>query len=194
RSAPPAPQKRSWLEILLQRLADLWAKFIDRAIEKGSASAGFGDVLAILAIAAAAAGLLYLIARVAIAFAARRSPRSGQTDRGSAIESLIDPEQAYEAARRAAERGSFGRAVTLLFQAALITLDRSGRVAYDPARTAGEYRRAVRENAASAASPFDELARAFTNVAYADNAVSERDWRSADASFIAFEPLAGAWR
>lgn len=193
-TAPPTPQKKSWLEILLQRLADLWIKFIGSAADKGMASAGIGDVIAFLAVAAAAIALVYLIVRVALLFAARRARRSGDERAGSEIETIPDSRRTYDEARRAAKGGLYGHAVTLLFQAALIALDRAGRVTYDPARTAGEYRRAVRRDAAQAARPFDDLARAFTDVAYADVSVTERDWLSADASFTAFEPLVGIRR
>jgi hypothetical protein len=189
--APPAPKRESWLDLLLKRLAELWSKFLGRAAESGSASAAFGDIIAIIAVAAAAAALVYLIVRVALMLVARRARRRGEERIGTEIATLGDPDQSYAAASRAASEGSYGRAVALLFQAALVVLDRSGRVAYDPARTAGEYRRAVRQTATRAASPFDELARAFTDVAYADKNATEREWMSADASYSRFAPLVG---
>ncbi len=193
-TAPPAAPRQSWLAALLQRLIDLWSKFIGRAAERGMASAGFGDIIAIVAVAVAVAALLYLISRLALLLVERRARRTGDVERGLAIAAPLDPDQTYDEARRAARDGLFGRAVTLLFQAALVTLDRSGRIAYDPARTAGEYRRAVQQAAGRASAPFDDLARAFTEVVYADKTISERDWMSADASFSAFAPLVGFQR
>jgi len=190
-AAPPAPQKESWLDSLLKRLAELWSKFLGRAAASGSSSVALGDIIAIIAVAAAAAALLYLIVRVALMLVARRSRRRGEERIGTEIAAPGDPDLSYAEARRAAGEGSYGRAVALLFQAALVVLDRSGRVAYDPARTAGEYRRAVRLAAARAASPFDDLARAFTDVAYADKDATEREWMSADASYSRFTPLVG---
>ena len=193
-AAPPAQQKQSWLDILLKRLAELWSKFLGRAAASGSSSVALGDIIAIIAVAAAAAALIYLIVRVAQTLVARRSRRRGEEQIGTEIAAPGDPDLSYAAARRAASEGSYGRAVVLLFQASLVVLDRSGRVAYDPARTAGEYRRAVRLTAARASSPFDELARAFTDVAYADKDATEREWMSADASYSRFTPLVGARR
>jgi uncharacterized protein DUF4129 len=190
-AAPPQQQKESWLEILLKRLAELWSKFLGRAAASGSTSVALGDIIAIIAVAAAAAALVYLIVRVALMLVARRARQRGEERIGAEIETPGDPDASYAAARLAASEGSYGRAVALLFQAALVVLDRSGRVAYDPARTAGEYRRAVRQTDARAASPFDELARAFTDVAYADKNATEREWMSADASYGRFTPLVG---
>jgi hypothetical protein len=188
---PPVQQKESWLDLLLKRLAELWSKLLGRAAESGSTSIAFGDIVAIIAVAAAAAALVYLIVRIALMVAARRARHRGEERIGTEIATLGDPDQSYAAAQRAASDGSYGQAVALLFQAALVVLDRSGRVAYDPARTAGEYRRAVRQTTVRAASPFDELARAFTDVAYADKNATEREWMAADASFSRFAPLVG---
>lgn len=56
------------------------------------------------------------------------------------------------AALAAARAGRFREAAALLFAAAVRGLDEGGRIAYDPARTPGEYRRLVRDPA------FDALA------------------------------------
>ncbi len=190
-AGPPVQQKESWLDIILKRLADLWSKLLGRAAESGSSSVVVGDIIAVVAVAAAAAALIYLIVRIALMLLARRARSRGEERIGTEIAIPVDPDVSYAAARRAASEGAYGNAVALLFQAALVVLDRSGRIAYDPARTAGEYRRAVRQTAVRAASPFDELARAFTDVAYADKNATEREWTSADASYSAFAPLVG---
>ena len=68
-------------------------------------------------------------------------------------------------ARAAADAGRYRDAATLLWASALRALDELGRVRYDPARTPGEWRRAVRESA------FDTLARDAVVALFGDRAV-----------------------
>ncbi len=70
-------------------------------------------------------------------------------------------------ARAAAARGEFATAIAALFSAALVTLDARAIVAFDAARTPGEYRRLVRRERPPAADAFDALATLFIRARYA---------------------------
>src|SRR5450755_152858 len=160
-----------------------------------SAAAGIpaiGNILATVLLIAAVVALAFLAYRFALLVVRRGGRRDGSAAAGVPLETAVDADAMYEAARAAARSGSYGNAIALLFNAALIALDRSGRVPYDAARTAGEYRRAVRRNVATASTSFETLARAFTFVAYAQAPAAESDWRAADDAFrcmsLASEP------
>jgi hypothetical protein len=140
-----------------------------------------GDIFAVVLIGVAVLGLAYVGYRIADGFLVRRRPPV--SDDGELLPVGASAEQLHQAALEAARAGSYARAVALLFHASLIVLDRTDRVAYDPSRTAGEYRRLVRRKAQPIAADFDSLARIFTTAAYADEPVDERDWMQASAAF-----------
>ena len=177
--APP-PQPSIWERILdwiFRELAQLF-----QGLE--SATQGvplLGDVFAIVLIGIALLGLAYVAFKIADRFAVRR--RGAALTDGEALPANASADQLHAAARDAARDGNYARAIALLFQASLVVLDRAGRIAFDPARTAGEYRRLVRRKAEWIAGDFDSLARLFTAAAYADLPVAERDYAQAAAAF-----------
>jgi hypothetical protein len=189
-AAPPKKREQSWLGRVLQAIAEWWAKVMYRAIGAAATTPAFGNIAAIILITVAALALAYLVYRIAMLFALRRTRESGSSPAGMPLIAHASADETYDAARAAARSGAFSTATALLFQAALLALDRSGRVPYDSARTAGEYRRAVRRSVASAAPSFETLARAFTYVAYAQEPAGESDWRAADAAYLSLSVTA----
>jgi len=180
-----APEKTLW-QRFIEWLAKEFEKLFGGAFDVANASPLFGKLLAIALLASAAALVVALCYRFAIAYLAGRPRRKGETA-GDVIGPAVDPAALYQAALQAARERSYARAVALIFQASLVALDRAGAVEFDPARTAGEYRRAVRRMRASAAGTFDRLAHAFTYAAYAERPTGEPEWRDAEGAYRAFE-------
>jgi Domain of unknown function (DUF4129) len=189
-AAPPQKREQSWLGRALQAIAKWWASVMFRVIGAAAGTPVIGNIFAIILITAAAAALAFLVFRIALLIAARRAREPELNLDGMPLTALASADETYDHARAAARSGSYGLAIALLFQAALLALDRSGRVPYDSARTAGEYRRAVRRSVAAAAASFETLARAFTYVAYAQAPAGESDWRAADAAYMSMNVAA----
>ncbi len=189
-AAPPKKPEQSWLGRVLQAIADWWAKVMSRAIDAAAGTPFLGNIFAFILITAAALALAFLVFRIAMAIVARRARASGSNAAGTPLTANASADETYDDACAAARNGLYGLAIALLFQAALLALDRSGRVPYDSARTAGEYRRAVRRSVAAAATSFETLARAFTYVAYAQAPAAESDWRAADAAYASVSATA----
>lgn len=189
-AAPPKKTEQSWLGRVLQAIADWWARVMFRAIGAAASTPLLGNIFAIILITAAALALAFLAFRIAMAVVARRARESGSNTAGTLLTANATADEMYDDACAAARSGAFGLAIALLFQAALLALDSSGRVPYDSARTAGEYRRAVRRSVAAAATSFEALARAFTFVAYAEAPAGESDWRAADAAYTSMSVAA----
>ncbi len=181
------PQKTLW-DRFVEWLAGLFDKLFSGLFSAASASPLFGKTLAILLIITFVSLLGVVAYRLARAFLVRRR-RGVAAEEGETIEIRPDPSSLYGQARVAARNGQYGRAIALVFRASLMLLDRAGRIPYDPARTAGEYRGEVRRHIAAAAAPFDSLARLFTLATYADSPVSGDDWSQAEDDFSRFEPL-----
>jgi hypothetical protein len=175
--------EQSWLGRVLQAIADWWARVMFRLIGAAAGSPAIGNIFAIILITMAALALAFLVFRIVLLITAHRARESGSSLDGTPLAALASADDTYDDARAAARGGSYGLAIALLFQAALLALDHSGRVPYDSARTAGEYRRAVRRGVSAAAASFETLARAFTYVAYAQAPAGENDWRTADAAY-----------
>jgi hypothetical protein len=183
-TAAPKKVEQSWLGRVLQAIADWWARVMYRAIGAAAGAPFLGNIFAFILIAVAALALAFLVYRIAMLVSARRARESGLNAAGTPLAVHASADELYDDASAAARRGSYGLAIALLFQAALLALDRSGRVPYDSARTAGEYRRAVRRSVSAASASFETLARAFTFVAYAQAPAGEHDWRAADAAYM----------
>ena len=183
-SGPATKKPASWLERIVQSFLEWWAQLMGRLIAVAVGSAAFGNLAAVVLIAAAAVALAFLVFRVAMFLVARRARERGSSAAaGTPLTVHASVDETRDAARAAARSGSYELAIALLFEAALLALDRSGHVPYDSARTAGEYRRAVRRSIAGESGAFEKLVRAFTYVAYAQAPAGESDWRAADAAF-----------
>lgn len=182
-SVPAVKKQQTWLERIWQSFIEWWGKVLGRAFTAASRAPVFGNIAAFVLIAAAAIALAFLIFRVTMLLLARRALANASAVDGTPLEARAGTAETYDAACAAARAGSYGSAIALLFQAALFALDKSGSVPYDSARTAGEYRRAVRRTVAGMSGPFDILVRAFTDVAYAQSPAGEADWRAAAAAY-----------
>lgn len=179
---------------LWQRFVEWLAGEVDKlfsAIANAAAGAPIlGQIIVVLLVAAFLALVATVAYRLARYFASARRDRAA-VDAGELLEGRPDPDELYAQARDAAARRRYATAVAFAFRASLLQLDAKGLIAFDPSRTAGEYRRAVWRARSGAAAPFDELAHAFTLAAYAEAPTDERDWRDADAAYQRFEPLLG---
>ena len=138
----------------------------------------FNSAIGIVAVVAALGALGYLVYRL------RPSPASRVRARVANVP--LDPttgsREWLERALAAARLERWRDAAAALFTAALHRLDEGGRLAYDPARTAGEARRAVNDPA------FDALAREGSIALFdARGATAERFGRMRDMYARAFE-------
>ena len=174
---PPPPS-------LLERILDWFARWIAALFGRLAAVTqdvpALGTIFAVILIVLGAAGLAFVGYRLAMLFALRRRP--GATDFGQQLAPEAESDELFTRARAEALAGRPAHAVALAYQAALIALDRADRIAYDPARTTGEYRLLVRRRAQPVASFFETLAREFTAAAFAHAVIDNVDWdRAADA-------------
>jgi len=110
----------------------------------------------------------------------------------AAAQNAPDAGVLHELSLTAAARGDYSLAIVLLFRAALAALDVQGVVHDEPSRTVNECRRAVRAKAPPLAEAFDAIARPFTAVLYAEQPVTEGQWRSALQAFARFPQAADA--
>ncbi len=182
----------SLLSIVLHWLFDhLIAPLIHPISRALAASSGVGTFVGFAFVAVALALLAYVAFRLAVAFAAPAvAARAGSlAARGLAIE--LGSADWRAAARDAAARGAYADAIAALFRAALAALDEHAIVAFDAARTPGEYRRAVRRARAAAAAPFDDLADGFVRAAFAGGTPQRAEFDAAERAFAAFEPALG---
>lgn len=178
------PQRRA---ATLWQISEAWlAGTIDRIfaglVRAVSASPRAGDLLAVALGAAAAGALIVALWRLALRLKLGRR-RLRQWDVGQVMASPPDADALRGQSLAAAERGHYPRAIALLFQSCLVNLDRSGSVAYDQARTAGEYAAAVWSAVPARAPAFDTLARAFSTASYARRPVGWADWSEALAAY-----------
>jgi len=145
RTTPPHSAQASWLDVLRDWLGALVRSLlhgIDRALGADNA---FDSAIGFAVIAAALALLAW--GSFVLVRSYGRGPR-----RNSAAPAPIAGAGAAQtsaelraAALSAARAQRFREAAALLFVSALRALDERGRLAYDPARTPGEYRRLVRD-------------------------------------------------
>ncbi|MBD5633243.1 MAG: hypothetical protein IAI49_02090, partial [Candidatus Eremiobacteraeota bacterium] len=109
-----------------------------------AATRGVGTTAGFVLVALALLGLGYLAFRLALALGRERT---GGSRGGGSLRPLDRERSAVDwrgLARAAAARAEYGAAIAALFNAALAELDERAVVAFDAARTPGEYRRMVR--------------------------------------------------
>lgn len=153
-----------------------------------SASHGVGTVVGLLLIVVSLGLLAFVVFRIALAFA---GPAAASAALGRVFGARAPAEDsAYwrGAAREAASRGAYAEAISALFRAALAELDDRAIVAFDAARTPGEYRRAVRRARSAAALPFDALADRFVRAAFAPDTPQRSEFDAAERALDEFEP------
>ncbi len=173
---------RSWLSIALQWLGDRYTEFVQALsahlhVGKNEVSL-FGDAIVIVCVIV----LGFIGARLLMAMQLDRARRS----RAIAIGAPRNAHAIAVAASRAAASGEYGRAIRLLFAAAVTLLDLRGVLHDDPSATVNDLRRALRTRNAAAEPPFVEIARAFSAAAYAEEQLDSSAW---DAARVAYERL-----
>lgn len=183
----PAPHETLW-EKLLAFIAKLLGRILSGIFRATASTPILGQIFAVVFVLLLIAALGYLVFRLFDAFSRRRP--SAQRDDGSPIPQSIDPDELYRCGLGAASAGRYAQAVAMIFQASLANFDRQGMVAFDPSRTPGEYRRAVRRKAAAASFDFDTIAQAFVMAAFAERAVSHQDWSAVDAAYMNLRAVA----
>jgi hypothetical protein len=187
RLAPTAAQEPSLWERVVQWLQDALRPLFDRLGGLLGGSAKLGSVFGYALIAAAFIALAVLIAQLLRAYYDRAPVRSGP-----ASTQALDERRSYddwrELAAACAQRGDYARAIRALFNAALAGLHERALVAFDPARTPGEYRRLVRAAKAAAAPAFDALTERFVYASYAPVVTGRSEYEAAARAFALLEP------
>lgn len=187
--AAPPPKPTIW-DRILRWIVEQIGKLFEGLANLTQGVPVLGNIFAIALIGIAVLALVYVAYRLAAGFALRR--RDATAYEGEELPARANVDTLRATALAAAREGNYARAVALLFQATLVLLDRSQRINYDPARTAGEYRRLVRRKAQFVAAEFDALARIFTAAAFAETPIDEGDWTLAMTAFATLGPPLGA--
>jgi hypothetical protein len=144
-----------------------------------------GQVAAVVLFVAAVLGIGYAAFMLASSFVSSRE-RNAQSVALAPVES---PEALRAAALAAASAGDLARAIALLFRAALFALDASTLVAFDAARTPGEYRRVVHRVASQGAPAFDDLTSRFVRATFSGRQPQRADFDAAERAYTTFAPL-----
>jgi len=187
---PAQPQRESLWERILDWIMTKLAQLFGGLAQATQKVPLLGTLLGYAIIAAAVAGLVFVGFRIARGLTSRRVAAAGGI--GDALPVDANADELYALARDHARDGNAAPAVALLYQAALVLLDRVDRVEYDPSRTPGEYRRLVRRKAQLIADAFDALARLFVAVAFARARAGAEEWERADAAYSGIRRMIGA--
>ena len=148
--APQKPGDKSWLELLGDAVSELWRR-LTAPLGHLLGNQTLTTVIGIVVLVALLVLLGFVVARFARGL--RATPRARVRTDAFALADDADARTLFARALAAAAEGRHHDAAALLWASALRSLDERGRVRYDPARTPGEWRRAVRDPA------FDALAR-----------------------------------
>lgn len=151
RDALTPPGAKSWWEYVLEAIGRWWHQ-LTGGLGKVFGNGAVATIVGALILIAVILALTWVIWRIVRrpAGRARRFASAAEIER---LGRQADAAGLRDAAQRAYEAGRYRDAAALFWSAALRCLDERGSVRYDPARTPGEWRRAVR-NAA-----FDAFAR-----------------------------------
>jgi hypothetical protein len=145
--------------------------------------------LSIVIVVLAVIALVFVVYRLIVALVRPPALAVGHARSGAVALVQARSSRAWrDAARAAAAQRDYRQAIAALFSAALAMLDERSLVAFDPARTPGEYARLVRRVRAPAAEPFGELSGRFVRAAYAEVAVDESDYEASERAYARFEP------
>jgi hypothetical protein len=166
-TAPPLPHEKPWWELLWDALGELWRRLTE-PLNHLMGNSAFTTFVGIVVLVAAAALLVVVVTRYAAGIGGRRSARARSDV--NALGDDVDARALFARALAAAAQGRHHEAAALLWASALRALDERGRVRFDPARTPGEWRRAVRD------PHFDALARDAVIALFGD--------RGADAALV----------
>ena len=178
---PAQPQQPTIWERILDWIANMLGRLFGGLAQATQRVPIVGTIIGYTIIAAAILGLVFVGYRIARRLTSRRTATSAGL--GEALPVAANADDLYALARDEARSGNAAPAVALLYQAALVLLDRVDRVAYDPSRTPGEYRRLVRRKAQAISDAFDALARLFVAVAFARARIGADEWNRADTAY-----------
>jgi hypothetical protein len=174
------PKPKTWWDVFMQWLGDRWHQLLDAFSHNvhvaPKVSIAFGDLLILFAIA------VVVVVGIRLALGIARDQSTANV-RSRPLPQSAGAETLYAQSVRAAERGDYGSAATLLFRAALAALDLQGAVHDDPSHTVNECRAAVRTSVPQCAAPFDTIARTFSAALYADAPVTAEQWDAARSAF-----------
>ncbi len=178
--APLVQAQASWWQVFATWIGDRWNDFAHRFFPHLRVSAHgasiAGDVIVVACIAIVAVAGARLLSSLQLLHERRASLAVLQSPARSAHALFV-------AAAEAAENGAYGRAVRLLFAAAVTLLDLRGVVAEERSATINELRKALHVRNAEAEEPFLDLARAYTNAAYAERPVDAAVWEKARSAY-----------
>jgi hypothetical protein len=152
------------------------------------ATQGASTLIGYVLIGLALVALVFAVFRLVLAFARPPIRPGGRQAESLALDADRTSPEWRALARVAAARGDYAGAIAALFGAALAELDARALVAFDAARTPGEYRRLVRRARAQASAPFDDLAERFVRALYAPERPQPSDYEAAERALAAFEP------
>jgi hypothetical protein len=182
-AAGPAEAEPWWARAwhwLRDRWNQFWHAFFARVHIGARGASAIGD--AVLAIVG---GVLLLVAFLLLRnLRVRRAAKSAPS---SPLPLRADSALLYQDACSAANRGDYGNAALLLFAATVALLDRNGAVDGEPSATVGDLRRELRVGGAALVGPFDAVASAFTQRAYAERSVEAAQWERARDAFGALQ-------
>jgi uncharacterized protein DUF4129 len=165
--APQRPGEKSWLDLLGDAVNELWRR-LTAPLGHLLGNQTLTSVVGIAVLVVVLVFLGFVVARFARGF--RRTHTVRARPATFALGDDADARTLFALALAAAAEGRHHDAAALLWASALRALDERGHVRYDPARTPGEWRRAVRDPA------FDALAR--------DAVVALFGNRGADAALV----------
>ena len=166
--APKSPGEKTWIDYLLDGLHKLW-DLITAPLRALTGNSDLTTFIGIVVLIAVLVALTIVIARFVTRSSWRRAQRTPIA--ATPLGADADARTLFARALEAAAAGRHHEAAALLWASALRALDERGRVRYDPARTPGEWRRAVRDPS------FDALARDAVVALFGD--------RGADAALVA---------
>lgn len=177
--------RHTWLWYAFAWISDTLSRFENalssRLHVNSQTSAVVGDVLVF--------GCMLLVAIVAARLLITMQIEGGQAG-AQALAPSRNAQAISRAASEAANAGDYGRAIRLLFAAAVVMLDLRGVVHDDESATVNELRRALRARGGAAEAPFAAIAHAYTDAAYAERAIDESAWRQARDAYARLAELA----
>ena len=174
--------------IWLEGVIDAIRSFLHHLLE-GSAGLRHVPTYAVLAVLYGIGVMaLIAIAYVTVTNLALRSGRHREAAQQQWLAAERTPEELHEEATRIAASGDYAHAISLIFRAALLLLDRAGIVPFDPARTPGEYRRAVRTVLQRGSVAFDDVSGRFVWCAFGGHPAQRDDFEATERSYAALLP------
>lgn len=179
--AKPKPHEKDLVERFFDWLNSALDKLFSGLRKATNLSESASQTLLLVLLALASFGAIAVLITVVKRRVERRIGPLGVARIGE--DAAATPAQLVDAARARAELGEYATAIGLLFTAAVRSLDEGGIVAFDAARTPGEYRRAVRRSQASLADSFDALTRGFVLAVYGTDTPDALAWAGALAAY-----------